>query len=32
MAEKKFTQELKEVFDYIQNTLLKLYKSNKIGP
>ena len=32
MAEKKFTQELKEVFDYIQNTLLKLYNSDKIGP
>lgn len=32
MTEKKFTQELKEVFDYIQNTLLKLYNSDKIGP
>ena len=32
MAEKKFTQELKEFFDYIQNTLLKLYNSDKIGP
>ena len=32
MTEKKFTQELKEVFEYIQNTLLKLYNSDKIGP
>ena len=31
MTEKKFTQELKEIFDYIQNTLLKMYNSDKIG-
>lgn len=31
MAEKKFTQELKETFDYIQNNLLKVYETDKIG-
>lgn len=30
MAEKKFTNELKKLFDYIQNTLLKQYDCDKI--
>lgn len=31
MAEKKFTNELKQTFDYIQNTLLKEYNCDKIS-
>lgn len=31
MAEKKFTEELKKVFEYIQNTLLKEYNTDKIS-
>lgn len=30
MAEKKFTNELKQTFDYIQNTILKEYDCDKI--
>lgn len=31
MAEKKFTNELKQTFDYIQNTILKKYDCDKIS-
>ena len=31
MAEKKFTNELKQAFDYIQNTILKEYETDKIS-
>jgi len=31
MAEKKFTNELKQTFDYIQNTILKEYDCDKIS-
>lgn len=31
MTEKKFTEELKRTFDYIQNTLLKEYDTDKIS-
>ena len=31
MAEKKFTDELKQIFDYIQNTILKEYDCDKIS-
>lgn len=31
MAEKKFTNELKQTFDYIQNTILKQYDCDKIS-
>ena len=30
MAEKKFTNELKQTFDYIKNTILKEYDCDKI--
>ena len=31
MAEKKFTNELKQTFDYIKNTILKEYDCDKIS-
>ena len=31
MTEKKFTNELKQTFDYIQNTILKEYETDKIS-